>query len=71
MKYNVAEREPYYRKIKIYCETGFSSSLKILFYLYLFNNLFQGQKANLKINETQDQFIFSFNNDTKNWAITP
>lgn len=63
MKYNVIEREPYYRKIKIYYETGFSSSLKILFYLYLFNNLFQGQKANLKINETQDKFIFSFNNN--------
>ena len=34
MKYDVIEREPCYRKIKIYNETGFSSSLKILFYLY-------------------------------------
>lgn len=41
MKYNVKEREPCYRKIKIYNKTDFSSSLKIVFYLYLFNNLSQ------------------------------
>lgn len=65
MKYDVIEREPCYRKIKIYNETGFSSSLKILFYLYLFNNLSQDQKANLKINETHEQFIFTFNHRKK------
>ena len=48
MKYDVIEREPSYRKIKIDNETDFSSSLKILFYLYLFNNVSQDQKANLK-----------------------
>ena len=65
MKYDVIEREPSYRKIKIGNETDFSSSLKILFYLYLFNNLYQDQKANLKINETQEQFIFTFNHRKK------